>query len=522
MTIVLGQRLEAADVPMGDARRQEWVARFTGGVHGPAIPAGPPPVPLAEVRLHMPDLQLSWGRTRRQPVCQDGLVGLYAARLDVHRAQRMTTGRTLHVAGSGRARPCTIVRETTAIGRGAPGHYQRLYPGRRPQFRRLRGGGVVMGTLASPWRGGAQIRQRATAGLGPAAWRAAFSGSLRFPRIAAPRRLVMASLAALLIIAGAATSGLAQQRYEVQPGETLETVAARFGVDAEGIRRSSYMPNGDALSAGQVIIIPDPGQSPAEAAEMAAQLEGTSPWVTDAHWVEAGDTLGSIGAAYGVSPEALASFNEIADPTNLLPGQRILIPYEPGNDTAPTPTENTPAVAAPIVNFKQTRSLSCEYAATHAATTAFGAGVPEQVFIDEIPLANNPHYGYRGNIDGQWGNTTDYGIYPEALVPTLNRYGFAGEVMYTEGDVAPLQAQLDAGRPVVVWLGFWGDTREVLTDQDTYSVFAGMHVVTVYGYNDAGVFVMDPAKGTQAYYDWARFQELWAVTDGMGLAVYPA
>ena len=355
-----------------------------------------------------------------------------------------------------------------------------------------------------------------------AAWRALLEGDPRFPRFAAPRRLVMASVAALLIIAGAATSGLAQQRYEVQPGETLDSVAAKFGVDAEGIRRSSYMPNGDTLTAGQVIIIPDPGQSPAEAAEMAAQLEGTSPWVMDAHWVEVGDTLGSIGAAYGVSPETLASFNDIADPTNLLPGTRILIPYEREDETASTEVLDVPTVAAPIVNYRQSRNLSCEYAATYAATTAFGEGIPEQVFIDEIPLAKNPHYGYRGNIDGQWGNTTDYGIYPEALVPTLNRYGFAGEVMYTEGDVAPLRAQLDAGRPVVTWLGFWGDTREVLTDEDSYSVFAGMHVVTVYGYNDAGVFAMDPAKGTEVFYDWATFQQLWTVIDGMGLAVYPA
>jgi uncharacterized protein YvpB len=359
-------------------------------------------------------------------------------------------------------------------------------------------------------------------GFGIAAWRSVFSGSMQYPRFAAPRRLVMASLAALIIVAGAATSGLAQQRYEVQPGETLESVAAKFGVDAEGIRRSSYMPNGDALSVGQVIVIPDVGQSPADAAAMASQLEGTSPWVMDAHWIDYGETLGSIGAAYGVAPEVLASFNGIPDPTNIIPGERILIPYEREDQTASTSVQGAPTVAVPIANYAQGRNLSCEFAATYAATTAFGPGVHEQVFIDQVPQANNPHYGYRGNIDGWWGNTDDYGVYAEALVPVLNQNGFAGEVMYTEGDVAPLTAHLDAGHPVVVWLGFWGDTRQVLTDEDTYSVFAGMHVVTVYGYDDAGVYAMDPAKGTQVHYSWQTFQELWTVVDGMGLAVYPA
>jgi uncharacterized protein YvpB len=208
-------------------------------------------------------------------------------------------------------------------------------------------------------------------------------------------------------------------------------------------------------------------------------------------------------------------------PTQLIPGERVLIPWEREDATASTTAWGSPDVGVSIAQYTQSRNLSCEYAATYAATTAFGAGVPEQVFIDSIPLAANPHYGYRGNIDGWWGNTTDYGIYAEALVPTLNAHGYYGEVMYTQGDVGPLIGHLDAGHPVVVWLGFWGDTREVLHDQDTYSVFAGMHVVTVSGYNDAGVFVMDPAKGTTNFYDWATFQELWSIVDGMGLAVYP-
>lgn len=353
------------------------------------------------------------------------------------------------------------------------------------------------------------------------AWRGKFAVSVRYPRLSAPRRMVMASMAALLILAGAATSALAQQRYEVQPGESIESIAAEFGVDAEGIYRSSYMPNGWSVEPGQVIVIPDQGQSPADAAVMAAQLEGTSPWVMGAHWVEYGDTLNSIGAEWGVSSEVLMSFNGISDPTSLVAGQRILIPYEREDQTTSTLISRAPDVSVPVLNYSQTRNLSCEYAATHAATTAFGAGVGEQTFIESVPQAQNPHYGYRGNIDGWWGNTDDYGVYAEALVPTLNANGFVGEVMYTEGDVDPLIAHLDAGRPVVVWLGFWGDTREVLTDQGQYSVFAGMHVVTVYGYDSGGVYVMDPAKGTTQYFDWATFQETWAVLDGMGLAVYP-
>ncbi|HEV2072825.1 MAG TPA: LysM peptidoglycan-binding domain-containing protein [Thermomicrobiales bacterium] len=515
MTIVLGRRPAIEQINPADVRKAEWVARFSTGARQQEIPTGPPPVPMAEVRMHMPAVDAS-GRPQRlsRP---DGLVGLYATRIDVQRAQRMTTGRKIRLAAG--SRPCTVVRETVTMGRGCPEHYQRLYPARRPALRRLRHGGEFM----SPSSVSQSVRNRIDAmrpQFGPGSWRELLAASFRYSRLSAPRRTVMASMAALIILAGAATSTLAQQRYEVQPGDTLESIAAEFGVDPEGIYRSSYMPNGWSVEAGQVIVIPDQGQSPAEAAAMAAQLEGTSPWVMGAHWVEYGDTLGSIGQAWGVAPDVLMSFNGIADPTQLVPGQRILIPYEREDQTVSTLALRTPDVAVPVANYSQSRNLSCEYAAAHAATTAFGAGIGEQTFISSVPQANNPHYGYRGNIDGWWGNTDDYGVYAEALVPTLNANGYAGEVMYTEGDTAPLVAHLDAGHPVVVWLGFWGDMREVLTDQDHYSVFAGMHVVTVYGYDTEGVYVMDPAKGTTQYYDLATFQQLWSVIDGMGLAVY--
>lgn len=516
MTIVLGQRTAMEQVNPAEARKAEWVARFTTGGRQREIPAGPPPVPMAEVRMHMPAVD-AHGRPQRSSR-PDGLVGLYASRLDVQRAQRITTGRKIRLSAG--SRPCTVVRETISMGRGAPEHYQRLYPARRPAMRRLRSGGALM----SPLPASQSVRWRVSV---PRRWmdlnlcREIFSASFLLPRLSAPRRMVMASMAALIILAGAATSTLAQQRYEVQPGDTLESIAAEFGVDPEGIYRSSYMPNGWSVEAGQVIVIPDQGQSPAEAAMMAAELEGTSPWVMGAHWVEYGDTINSIGDAWGVPPDVLMSFNDISDPTQLVGGQRILIPYEREDRTVSTIASRAPDVSVPIANYSQSRNLSCEYAAAHAATTAFGAGIGEQTFINSVPQAKNPHYGYRGNIDGWWGNTYDYGVYAEALVPTLNANGFIGEVMYTEGDVDPLIAHLDAGHPVVVWLGFWGDTREVLTDQDQYSVFAGMHVVTVHGYDAGGVYVMDPAKGATQYYDWATFQQLWTVIDGMGLAVYP-
>jgi uncharacterized protein YvpB/transposase-like protein len=422
----------------------------------------------------------------------DGIVRAFR----VHQEQRSVSGRRRGLTTH--RRPLALMGETTCLGRGTEAHYRQLYGDRRPEYRRLRMGGHLM------------VGEKLAEMLG------AFGHGL------APRRAVIAMVAVAVLLMSTMATGLAQQRYVVQDGDTIDSIANTFGVDPEGIRRSSYLPNGDSLEAGQVIVIPDPGQTPAEAAQMAAEREGTSPWVATAYWVEDGDNIARIAAQYGLNPQALADFNGIEAPFEIVAGQRILIPpSRDGSETQSNAAASSGVYVPNVVTYKQKRNLSCEYAATHIATAMFGNAIPEDVYINSVPQAKNPHNGYRGNIDGWWGNTDDYGVYPEALLPVLNDYGFVGEIFYSEGATDTLKAHIDAGHPVLVWLGFWGDTRVRLHDDGTYSVATGTHVVTVYGYDDDGVYVSDPAKADLDFYSWEEFVGMWKVLDGMSMAVYP-
>lgn len=339
------------------------------------------------------------------------------------------------------------------------------------------------------------------------------------------QRLIAAGLAITLLLTGFGGTASAQQRYRVQPGDTLASVAAEFGVDPEAIRRSSYFSNPPDITAGDIIIIPDPAHTPEEANAASVASAGTSPWTSGVHTVVYGDTLASIATAYGVDFYALLDLNELGDTDIIIPGQRILLP---GSEEAPWQAaeivEETPQLDAYVwvPTYRQARSLSCEYASAYIATAAFGSGVPESAFWDTIPVTLNPHYGYRGNIDGEWGRYDDWGIYAEPLVPVLNAWGFNADAFYSDGDPAPLKAHLDAGHPVVVWLAMWGDTGVQYTDEGTYTVFAGGHVMTAYGYDDAGVYLSDPGTGTYRFYDWETFLWMWSAPDGMSLAIYPA
>lgn len=176
-----------------------------------------------------------------------------------------------------------------------------------------------------------------------------------------------------------------------------------------------------------------------------------------------------------------------------------------------------------VPNYFQQRNLSCEYASAVIAMAAYGVWVSEWEFDHIVGWSENPHWGYRGNINGWWGNTEDYGVYAEPLAGALSHFGFWGDAFYAAGDSSALTWRLDQGYPTLVWIGMWGNTGfyEYAADGTPYKLVPGMHVVVAYDYDESGVYVSDPATGSDRFYDWGTFMWMWNALDGMGLAVGP-
>lgn len=225
-------------------------------------------------------------------------------------------------------------------------------------------------------------------------------------------------------------------------------------------------------------------------------LGGRTVWIENGGPCEGGGDIVELGGSVATTRDSVVDGNESV-----------------GRGDGPM-IANVPA-------YKQQRNLSCEYAALSIATGALGGWVSEWEFDNRVGWHANPHKGYRGDITGWWGNTTDYGVYPEALVGPLADFGFRGETFYGMGDASGLKGQLSAGKPVVVWLGMWGDTSIYDWDKagDRFQLTSGMHVMTAYGYDSGGIHLADPATGTFRYYDWGTFMWMWNVMDGMSLAV---
>jgi uncharacterized protein YvpB len=173
--------------------------------------------------------------------------------------------------------------------------------------------------------------------------------------------------------------------------------------------------------------------------------------------------------------------------------------------------------------FAQQRTLSCEYSATRAAVARWGVNIEEHEFINAIGFNANPHIAFRGNINGVFGGTTDYGIYPEPIALFLNTRGFHTKLLI--GGLDELKAEIAMGRPVVVWVpagAGWGSPFETSFEGANFKLMPYEHAVNIYGYNEGGVFVADPGFGTYDFYSWDAFSRAWSYLDNMAMSIWPA
>ncbi len=133
--------------------------------------------------------------------------------------------------------------------------------------------------------------------------------------------------------AAAAAAGTGQTfTYTVVAGDTLATIAARFGTTPEAITQLNSLADPNALTLGQKLQIPgtaSQGTGAAAGAGTAAGATGATSSTTGgttSYTVQSGDTLGSIAKRYGTTVQAIVSANNLANPDSIKVGQKLTIP----------------------------------------------------------------------------------------------------------------------------------------------------------------------------------------------------
>ena len=118
--------------------------------------------------------------------------------------------------------------------------------------------------------------------------------------------------------------------YTVKAGDTLYSIAVKFGVTVQSIVNANNIKNANLISIGQVLKIPGKGG-------------GTTPppATTTSYTVKAGDTLSVIAAKFGVTVQSIVSANNIKNANLISIGQILKIPGKGGGTTPPPATTTT-------------------------------------------------------------------------------------------------------------------------------------------------------------------------------------
>ena len=113
-------------------------------------------------------------------------------------------------------------------------------------------------------------------------------------------RAALCVLIAVAVTVAAVDS--AAQVHRIATGETLYSIARKYGVTVDLLQRSNGITDPTRLRSGQELTIPR------------------------AHVVRKGDTIYSVSRTYGVNPALILAANEIIDPTAVRIGQVLVIP----------------------------------------------------------------------------------------------------------------------------------------------------------------------------------------------------
>jgi LysM repeat protein len=339
------------------------------------------------------------------------------------------------------------------------------------------------------------------------------------------------------------------QTHTVREGETLTSIANRYGVTVDALVAANHLANPNALYVGQRLVIPS------RSGQASAPSSNSQPGT---YTVQPGDTLIGIANRLGVSVDALMSVNHISDPSLIrigqvlkIPGANVQVAQQPSQPSLPdghytlSPPASGPSILVEISggrlkslilqtasSGKQSWPLSCEAKVAAQLAMMYSLNFDEVSFMNRLPHSLNPRRGFVGSNSGRFywprdviGNTADgpggYGVHVEGWTPTFQALsGFQTPLLASGTTAAGFQIDqaLRLGYPVAIWaiLGFrahlaqnsvWigaaPDGRAIdCGGPNVYCSYlaSGEHTYLILGRNGDSYRVYDPGNGEIGYF----------------------
>ena len=127
-------------------------------------------------------------------------------------------------------------------------------------------------------------------------------------------------------------------RYLIQSGDTLSGVAAAHGLSLDSLLRANGLDASSVIFPGQAVVLPPGGGAASVLSEPAAAVVPQAAAGT--HTIVAGETIGALAAAAGVSVQSLLDANGLGWSSIIYPGQVLSIP----SGSAPAALALEPAI----------------------------------------------------------------------------------------------------------------------------------------------------------------------------------
>jgi uncharacterized protein YvpB len=164
--------------------------------------------------------------------------------------------------------------------------------------------------------------------------------------------------------------------------------------------------------------------------------------------------------------------------------------------------------------------LDCEARSAVDWAAFFGYTIDYKDFLNNLPKSDDPEQGFVGDYTDAQGNIppAGYGVHADPIAELLRSYDVPAHAVKGMS-FNDLESEISAGRPVIVWVIYLVQSGTPISytasDGNTTTVARFEHTVTVIGYDDARVLVMD---GGYAYYRTIdQFLDSWSVLGNMAV-----
>jgi LysM repeat protein len=182
----------------------------------------------------------------------------------------------------------------------------------------------------------------------------------------------------------AAGAQAAPGTYTVQRGDSLGSIAQRFGVKTKDILAvNPSITNPDVLAVGQQIKLPSGPSLSAPAASSGSSGATQGAATGNTYVVQRGDTLSTIAKRLGVTLAALQQANNISNPDRITVGQKLVVPGGGAAPAASSPTN--PARTYTVRKGDTMSSIAVKFGITVAQLQAAnGISDPNKITVGAV------------------------------------------------------------------------------------------------------------------------------------------